>query len=151
MLFPSLSTVVIATGDASFGFPEIRRGGLPGVVSVAAQRRLGKAQCERLMLLGDVFEADEALRLGFVDKVCQDCDDPAAEVRRILGRWSSIETSLVKAGRASVPAVTIDEALVAMGSLDKRGQDHSRSETDLVLLRMDEEGVFSDLSGASAE
>ena len=138
MLFPSLSTVVVATTDASFGFPEIRRGGLPGVVSVAAQRRLGKAQCERLMLLGDAFDAQEALRLGFADKVCE---DPSSEVRRVLGRWASINTSLVKAGRASVPASTVDEALVAMGGLDSRGRENDRTETDLVLLHVDADGV----------
>ena len=58
----SLSTVVIATGDAVS-----RRPGEAAcrASSVAARRRTDKAQCERLMLLGDVFEADEAVRLGF--------------------------------------------------------------------------------------
>jgi acyl transferase domain-containing protein/enoyl-CoA hydratase/carnithine racemase/NADPH:quinone reductase-like Zn-dependent oxidoreductase/acyl carrier protein len=138
MLFPSLSTVVIANEGATFGFPEIRRGGLPGVVSVAAQRRLGQAQCERLMLLGDAFDAPEALRLGFVDKVCA---DPSGEVRRVLGRWASIDTPLVKAGRSSLPASTVDEALVTMGSLDVRGKENDRTETDLVLLQVDTDGV----------
>ena len=138
MLFPSISTLVLATEDATFGFPEIRRGGLPGVVSVAAQRRLTKAQCERLMLLGDAFDGAEALRLGFVDKVCR---DPSSEVRRVLGRWSSIDTSLVKTGRSSVPAATVDEALVTMGSLDSRGYEHDRSDSELVLLHVDEQGI----------
>ena len=40
MLFPSLGTAVLAHTDATFGFPEIRRGALPGVVSVAAQQEL---------------------------------------------------------------------------------------------------------------
>ena len=138
MLFPSASTVVIAHESATFGFPEIRRGGLPGVVSVAAQRRLSKAQCERLMLLGDAFDAAEALRLGFVDKICA---DPSGEVRRVLGRWSSIDTPLLKAGRSSLPASTVDEALVTMGSLDARGKENDRSETDLVMLQVDPDGV----------
>ena len=33
MIFPSAANIVLATPDATFGFPEIRRGVLPGVVS----------------------------------------------------------------------------------------------------------------------
>ena len=36
MRFPSVAAIVFATPDATFGFPEIRRGVLPGVVSVHA-------------------------------------------------------------------------------------------------------------------
>ena len=90
------------------------------------------------MLLGDAFDAPEALRLGFADKICE---DPSSEVRRVLGRWASIDTSLVKAGRASVPASTVDEALVAMGGLDARGKENDRVETDLVLLHVDGDGI----------
>ena len=35
----------------------------------------------------------------------------------MLGRWSSIDTSLVKTGRSSVPAATVDEALEFLGSI----------------------------------
>ena len=38
MLFPCLACVAVADTDATFGFPEIRRGALPGVVSVAARK-----------------------------------------------------------------------------------------------------------------
>ena len=67
MLFPCVATVVLAHTDATFGFPEIRRGALPGVVSVAAQRRLSVAACRRLMCTGDAIDAPVAQRLGLVD------------------------------------------------------------------------------------
>ena len=55
MIFPSAADIVLADPDATFGFPEIRRGVLPGVVSVHAQRRLTGRQCRRFMLTGDTF------------------------------------------------------------------------------------------------
>ena len=48
MIFPSVADIVVATEDATFGFPEIWRGVLPGVVSVHARRRLTDKQCKAL-------------------------------------------------------------------------------------------------------
>ena len=43
---------MLAHADATFGFPEVRRGVLPGVVSVAARRRLSVAVCDRAFCSG---------------------------------------------------------------------------------------------------
>ena len=79
MLFPCIASTALAHADASFGFPEIRRGVLPGVVSVAARRRLSAAVCRRLMCTGDTIDAQTARRLGLVD---------------FVGSWSEIEAEL---------------------------------------------------------
>lgn len=52
MLLPCASDHSLATLAASFGFPEIRRGSLPGIVSIAAKRRLSEANSKRLMMTG---------------------------------------------------------------------------------------------------
>jgi enoyl-CoA hydratase/carnithine racemase len=69
MLFPLFGSVVVSHADATFGFPEIRRGVLPGVVSVAALRRLSRTTCSWLMCTGDTIDASAAQRLGLVDTV----------------------------------------------------------------------------------
>ena len=81
MLFPCVATVVLAHTDATFGFPEIRRGVLPGVVSVAAQRRLSPAACRRLMCTGDSIDAPTAQHLGLVD---------------VVGGWEELEGRLTR-------------------------------------------------------
>ena len=142
MLFPSLATYVLATEDASFGFPEIRRGGLPGVVSVAAQRRLTAAACQRYMLSGDVFDADKAIGLGFVDFLGSP-QDVEREMERILGRFATIDPKLLSAGKAACPAPTMDEALLTMGGLDRREQAPRQDETPLVrLLHNESDGIL---------
>ena len=116
MLFPALSSYVLAVEGASFGFPEVRRGGLPGVVSVAAQRRLSKAQCERFMLTGDSFDARRALELGFVDFVGT-AEQVEQEVSRVLGRFEAIGAPLLASAKTSCPAGSTAQALIAMGGL----------------------------------
>jgi enoyl-CoA hydratase/carnithine racemase len=70
MLFPCMGTCVMADSEATFGFPEVRRGVLPGVVSVAAMERLSPAVCEQLFCTGDAFDSVNAKRLGLVDLLC---------------------------------------------------------------------------------
>ena len=59
MLFAAIASALLAHSEASFGFPEIHRGVLPGLVSVAAQRRLDEATCQRLMCMRDAINAKE--------------------------------------------------------------------------------------------
>lgn len=134
MLFPSLATSVLATTDASFGFPEIRQGGLPGLVSVAAQARLSEAQCRRYMLTGDRFDAQTAQQLGLVDFVGTP-GEVERELQRLLGRFSAIAPDLLAAGMALLPAATEETALVAMGGLDRRERLRERAPDPLVELR----------------
>ena len=72
---------MLAHADATFGFPEVRRGVLPGVVSVAARRRLSEAACDRAFCTGDSLDAPTALRLGLVD---------------FVGSWEQIEAELTR-------------------------------------------------------
>ena len=72
---------MLAHADATFGFPEVRRSVLPGVVSVAARRRLSVAACDRAFCTGDSLDAPTALRLGLVD---------------FVGSWEQIETELTR-------------------------------------------------------
>ena len=69
MLFPGIADIVLATDDASFGLPEIRRGVLPAVVSVALQKRLDCRTSRKWMLTGDRVNAVEAQAAGLVDGI----------------------------------------------------------------------------------
>eukprot|EP00964_Phaeocystis_antarctica_P035227 scaffold20106_cov105-Phaeocystis_antarctica.AAC.1 len=81
--------LVLAHADATFGFPEVRRGVLPGVVSVAARRRLSAAACDRALCTGDSLDAPTALRLGLVDFVGS-WEQIEAELTRIIERCAAV-------------------------------------------------------------
>ena len=71
MMWPAMGDIVVATAGATFGFPEVRRGGLPGVVSVAVRQRIQEVQFRRMVMTGKPFSAAEAQQLGLVDIVVQ--------------------------------------------------------------------------------
>ncbi|MBA4790727.1 MAG: enoyl-CoA hydratase/isomerase family protein [Rhizobiales bacterium] len=56
--------VVIAAGDARFGYPEIRHGMLPALVVPGLVQRLGRARAFDLLTSARVFDGREAAALG---------------------------------------------------------------------------------------
>lgn len=95
MLFASTASALLAHMEATFGFPEIHRGVLPGLVSVAAQRRLDLAACERLMCMRDAIRAPEAIRIAFADYVGA-TSELESETQRVSLRLCELEAPLLR-------------------------------------------------------
>src|ERR1700738_265796 len=71
--------IVIASERAHFGQPEIKRGFSPPVAAVLLPRIIGEKRARELILLGEMIDATEALRLGLVNYVV-----PGAELEHKL-------------------------------------------------------------------
>jgi len=65
----TLCDFTIAVPEAKFGYPEVRIGFLPAVVSVFLVRQIGEKQARDLLLTGRTIDAAEAHRLGLVSQV----------------------------------------------------------------------------------
>jgi len=61
--------IVIAGERARFGQPEIKLGVFPPVAAVLLPRIIGEKRARELILLGEMIDATEALRLGLVNYV----------------------------------------------------------------------------------
>ncbi|MGQ9863286.1 MAG: enoyl-CoA hydratase/isomerase family protein [Bacteroidia bacterium] len=59
----------IATPEAHFGYPEVKRGFIPAMVSYFLLRKVSEAHARRLLLTGDTISAQEAHRLGIYMQV----------------------------------------------------------------------------------
>ncbi|WP_324276868.1 enoyl-CoA hydratase-related protein [Blastococcus brunescens] len=75
--------VVVAGASATFAFSEVRLGLVPAVISAVVVPRMLPHVAHRLMLTGQVFDADVAVGGGLVDLVVPD-DVVDAEVRAQL-------------------------------------------------------------------
>lgn len=80
MMLPAMSTICLATPDATFGFPEVRVGGIPAITAVALRKRVSDDSARKMMLMGDSMTASEAQKCGLVDFV----GDVEMELARIL-------------------------------------------------------------------
>jgi methylglutaconyl-CoA hydratase len=72
--------VVVAGAAATFAFSEVRLGIVPAVISAVVLPRMLPHQAHRLMLTGEVFDADTAAAAGLVDVAVPDAqvDDAVA-------------------------------------------------------------------------
>ena len=65
----TLCDITISVPEAKFGYPEVRIGFLPAVVSIFLKRQIGEKQTRELLLTGKVIEAPEAHRLGLINQI----------------------------------------------------------------------------------
>jgi methylglutaconyl-CoA hydratase len=65
----TLCDFTMAVPEAKFGYPEVRIGFLPAVVSVFLIRQIGEKRARDLLLTGRIIDAVEAHRLGLVTQI----------------------------------------------------------------------------------
>jgi methylglutaconyl-CoA hydratase len=110
----SVCDLAVSAPEAKFGYPEVRRGLVAAMVMPHLLRHVGERTARFLLLTGEMIDAEEALRAGFVNAVA-----PAAE---LLDRAQAWARSLAEGGpkalaltkdllqRFSHQAVSVEEA-----------------------------------------
>ena len=73
----------IATRDAKFGYPEIRRGIVPELIMTFLRRQLHERDARELLLLGKLIDASRALAMGLLNRVVADEAALDTEVRTL--------------------------------------------------------------------
>jgi methylglutaconyl-CoA hydratase len=72
--------VAVTAADTVFGFPEVRLGIIPAVISPFVLAKIGPGAARRWFLTGERFGAEVALRIGLVHEIAADPSAPVAAV-----------------------------------------------------------------------
>ncbi len=75
--------LIVASEDATFGTPEINVGAFPFMIMALIYRNVGRKKANELLLLGERWNAQEALQAGIVNKVV-----PAGEFDAAVASWA---------------------------------------------------------------
>ena len=84
----SACDLVLARADATFGYPEVRRGFVPAMVMAMLRRAVGEKVAMDLVLTGRMLSAAEAQAIGLVSRVCAPSEfepESAAVLDRLAG------------------------------------------------------------------
>ena len=108
--------IAVAAEGTRFGFPEVRLGLIPAVISPYVLARIGESAARELFLTGERFEADKAREIGLVRAVVPEPDLDAAVDGRVH--------ELLQAGPRAVA-----EAKALLRAVGGRGVDDVRQET----------------------
>jgi enoyl-CoA hydratase len=76
--------LIVASERASFGTPEINVGTFPFMIMALIYRNVGRKKATELLLLGERWNAQQALEAGIVNRVV-----PAGEFDAAVGEWAS--------------------------------------------------------------
>ena len=86
----SACDLAVAVPEARFGYPEVRRGLVAAMVMPHLLRHVGERMARYLLLTGELIDAEEACRVGFINAV--------APADQLLTRASSWAHSLAEGG-----------------------------------------------------
>jgi cyclohexa-1,5-dienecarbonyl-CoA hydratase len=87
--------IVIASERSKFGQPEIQVGVFPPIACVVWPKIMGRKKALELLLTGAVFGADEACRLGLVNKVVPP-DNLNEESEKTIGALRTLSAPVLK-------------------------------------------------------
>ena len=126
--------MVIATPKAKFAQPEVKLGVFPPFAAVMLPQLIGPKKTYELILTGEALSADEALALGFVNRLV-----PEAELRE------AVDAVINKIGEFSAPVLEMTKRVIS-GSiglpLDKAmRQSHNIYLNQLMELEDVQEGL----------
>jgi methylglutaconyl-CoA hydratase len=133
----SVCDLAVAVPEARFGYPEVRRGLVAAMVLPHLLRHVGERLARYLLLTGELIDAEEARRVGFLNAVV-----PAAELLERAHLWSR---SLAEGGpkalaltkellqRFSHQALSVEEA--ARASAAPRLTDECRQGLEAFLAK----------------
>ena len=94
------SDVAIASDDAQFGLPEIKRGLWPYMVTAVLIRNVGRKKAAELCMTGERIPAAEAERLGMIN-YCVPKDQFQEKVAEMARKLSSYSPAVMGLGKSS--------------------------------------------------
>lgn len=104
----------VAGEEAQLGVPEIKLGLFPGGGGTQRLPRLiGEGKAKLLMFTGDPVKADEALRIGLVDRVVPKGEDVkvAQELAKTIASRAGVSLGLIKQAVDRGTQVTLEQGL----------------------------------------
>ena len=67
----SITDFCYATNKAKFGFTEVRIGFIPAIVSVYLRYKISGSDINKLLLTGEIIDADKAFKMGLVSRILE--------------------------------------------------------------------------------
>ena len=74
----------VATRTTKFGFPEVRRGLVAGLIMTFLRRQLRERDGRELLILGEIFGSDQALNIGLLNRIVGDVESLDQAVQTLI-------------------------------------------------------------------
>jgi methylglutaconyl-CoA hydratase len=105
---------VVSVPAAKFGYTEVKIGFIPAIVAIFLLRKLGEAKAKEMLLSGELFSADQVLKMGLINYVVEvdQLERHVLQLAKKLVETNSGESmKLTKQMIATIPSLSIENAL----------------------------------------
>lgn len=111
----SACDLVVASRSAQFGYPEVKIGFVAAMVLAVLRRSLGEKRAFEVLARGDLWSAEEAERLGLINRVFEDAEFEAAVEGYALhlAQLSASAIALTKSLIYQIDGLSFEQALRA--------------------------------------
>ena len=120
----TLCDFTLSVPEAKFGYPEVRIGFIPAIVSVFLTRQIGEKNARDLLLTGRIIDAAEAQRMGMITKIVPSGElmDEARKLAHgmLAGSPTSLSVTKRLLGKLAAPELDRDLELAVEESAQLR-------------------------------
>ena len=111
------SDIVFATQTAKFGYPEVKIGFIPALVSTFLIKKIGENNARELLLTGEIINVEKAKQIGLINRIVTDNNinqeinnfitniskntsmNSVAETKRMIYNWMDFDNQLQQAAK----------------------------------------------------
>jgi methylglutaconyl-CoA hydratase len=114
-----------AVPEAKFGYTEVRIGFMPAIVSPFLIRKIGEGKSKELLLSGELTSAENAVRLGLINKVVfrDELDQTVNSFAQNLVEKNSAESmAMTKEMIANIQAMDLNEGLTYAAKMNAKAR-----------------------------
>lgn len=130
---------VVASEEATFGYPEVKIGFVAAMVSVLLARQLGERAARAMLLSGRPYTATEAVRIGLVERIVpkEDLSEEALSQARKLASGAPGALALTKEILLTTSGMSLSGALdhLALTNVFARQSDEVKEGVDAFLAK----------------
>ncbi len=110
--------MIVASERAKFGQPEIKVGCFPPIAAILMTRLMPRNLALELLLTGDPIKADEAYRLGLINRVVPP-EDLSAATDELIGKLTSLSGSILRYTRQAASLGATGSFTEALDAIEK--------------------------------
>ena len=118
--------IVADTNKAKFGYSEVKIGFIPAIVSIFLIRKIGEGNAKKLLLTGDIINANQAFSLGLADYISENVMEESIAFANKLLSNSLTSYSMTKQMIQNISDLSIDDAVnycVRLNTISRSSED----------------------------
>ncbi len=110
--------LVIASEGAKFGQPEIQVGVFPPIAAQIMPRIIGRKAANELIFSGKIISAEDALKIGLVNRVVKDVD-LGKETEEFVRPYTRLSAEVIRQTKKALAAGLHDDLDLSLGPIEE--------------------------------